>query len=66
MTPNVLICLETGTRHVSLRRHLAETLGLSPDEYRRRWGLPDDYPMVSRNYLNQRNKTLFGGLPKAE
>ncbi|MFC4669553.1 MucR family transcriptional regulator [Seohaeicola nanhaiensis] len=66
VTPNVLVCLETGTRHVALRRHLAETLGLSPAEYRQRWGLPDDYPMVSTAYVTLRNKTIFRARTKAE
>lgn len=66
VTPNVLICLETGTRHMALRRHLAETLGLSPAEYRQRWGLPDDYPMVSTAYVNLRNKTVFQAAAQAE
>ena len=66
VTRNVLICLETGTRHVSLRRHLAQTLGLTPAEYRRRWGLPDDYPMVSQTYLTLRKAAIFRDLPKGE
>ena len=54
VTANFLVCLETGTRHVLLRRHLKETLGLTPAEYRRRWGLPDDYPMIAENYAKSR------------
>ena len=58
VTGNFLICLETGTRHVTLKRHLRESLGLTPAEYRRRWGLPDNYPMVAANYLRRRNMVL--------
>lgn len=58
VSDNFLVCLDTGTRHVALRRHLKEVLGLTPAEYRRRWGLPEDYPMVARNYLKQRNKWI--------
>ena len=47
VTRNFLVCLDTGTRHVVLRRHLREKLGLTPKQYRRRWGLADDYPMVA-------------------
>lgn len=54
VTANFLVCLETGTRHVALRRHLREVLGLTPAQYRRRWGLPEDYPMVAENYRNRR------------
>ena len=56
VTANYLVCLETGTRHVLLRRHLRETLGLTPAQYRRRWGLPDDYPMVAANYARLRGE----------
>ena len=64
VTPNVLVCLDTGVRRAALRRHLGQSLGLSPAEYRRRWGLPDDYPMVSQSYISARNATLFGAQPK--
>lgn len=57
---NFLVCLDTGTRHVALRRHLKEVLGLTPAEYRQRWGLPDDYPMVARNYVVQRSNYRTG------
>ena len=59
VTANFLVCLETGTRHVTLRRHLHEVLGLTPAEYRRRWGLPDDYPMVAENYKNRRKNAVM-------
>ncbi|MEC7297118.1 MAG: MucR family transcriptional regulator [Pseudomonadota bacterium] len=54
VTPNFLVCLETGSRQVLLRRHLRETLRMTPEEYRDRWGLPPEYPMVAANYLARR------------
>ncbi len=60
VTPNFLVCLETGTRQVLLRRHLRETLRMTPDEYRDRWGLPPEYPMVAANYLRRRKTVRHG------
>ena len=54
ITPDFLICLEDGKRFKSLRRHLG-TLGLTPDQYREKWKLPSDYPMVAPNYAAQRS-----------
>jgi predicted transcriptional regulator len=54
VTPNFLVCLETGSRQVLLRRHLRETLRMTPQEYRDRWGLPSNYPMAAANYLRRR------------
>lgn len=54
VTPNFLVCLETGTRQVLLKRHLRETLRMTPEEYRDRWGLPPEYPMVAANYKMRR------------
>ncbi len=45
-----LICLETGARVKLLSRHLSQRLGLTPEEYRRKWKLPDDYPMTAPSY----------------
>lgn len=55
VTPNFLVCLETGSRQVLLRRHLRETLRMTPEEYRDRWGLPPEYPMIAANYLRRRS-----------
>ena len=55
VTPNFLICLETGTRQVMLRRHLRHTLRMTPEEYRRKWGLPPDYPMIASEYVRRRD-----------
>jgi predicted transcriptional regulator len=54
ITPDFLICLEDGKRFKSLRRHLG-TLGLTPNQYREKWKLPSDYPMVAPNYAAQRS-----------
>ncbi|MEC8674915.1 MAG: MucR family transcriptional regulator [Pseudomonadota bacterium] len=56
VTPDYLICLEDGKRLKMLKRHLRTTYGLSPDDYRAKWGLPADYPMVAPNYAQQRSE----------
>src|SRR5207249_5041966 len=55
ITPDYLICLEDGKKLKMLKRHLRSTYGLTPDEYRQKWGLPPDYPMVAPNYAEQRS-----------
>jgi PAS domain S-box-containing protein len=55
VTPDYLICLEDGKRLKVLKRHLRSRFGLSPEEYRTKWGLPDDYPMVAPNYAVTRS-----------
>ncbi len=52
--PNYLICLEDGKKMKMLKRHLRTTHGLTPEEYRDKWGLPADYPMAAPNYAKQR------------
>ena len=52
--PEYLVCLENGRRLRSLKRHLRVAHGLTPEEYRARWGLPSDYPMVAPNYARLR------------
>ena len=54
VTPDYLICLDDGKHFKSLRRHLA-TLGMTPEQYREKWSLPDSYPMVAPNYAAQRS-----------
>ena len=54
VTPDYLICLEDGKRFRSMRRHL-KLLGLTPEQYREKWNLPSDYPMVAPNYAAQRS-----------
>ena len=55
ITPDFLISLEDGKRYKSLRRHLTGR-GLTPEQYREKWGLPRDYPMVAPNYAKQRSE----------
>ncbi|NNM72213.1 MucR family transcriptional regulator [Enterovirga aerilata] len=55
ITPDYLISLEDGRRYKSLKRHLSGR-GLTPQEYREKWGLPKDYPMVAPNYAKQRSE----------
>jgi len=56
ITPDYLICLEDGKRLKMLKRYLRSRYGLSPDQYRTKWGLPADYPMVASNYAAQRSE----------
>ena len=53
ITPDYIVCLEDGKKLKMLKRHLRTTYGLSPEEYRIKWGLPTDYPMVAPNYAAQ-------------
>lgn len=55
VTPDFLICLEDGKKFKSLKRHLATHFDLTPDQYRQRWNLPADYPMVAPNYSASRS-----------
>ena len=50
-----IICLEDGKKFKSLKRHLRTHYNLSPEEYREKWGLPHDYPMVAPNYARARS-----------
>ncbi|MCY4192257.1 MAG: MucR family transcriptional regulator [Rhodospirillaceae bacterium] len=56
VTPEYLICLEDGKKLKMLKRHLRTTYDISPEEYRQKWGLPVDYPMVAPNYAKQRSE----------
>jgi predicted transcriptional regulator len=56
VTPEYIICLEDGKKLKMLKRHLKTSYNLTPDQYRERWGLPADYPMVAPNYAKQRSK----------
>lgn len=55
VTPDYIICLEDGKKFKSLKRHLRTSFGMTPDEYRRKWSLPSDYPMVAPNYAASRS-----------
>ena len=56
VTPDYIVCLEDGKKLKMLKRHLRTAYNMSPAEYRERWGLPSDYPMVAPNYAKQRSK----------
>lgn len=56
VTPEFIICLEDGKKLKMLKRHLKTVYNLSPDEYRAKWGLPADYPMVAPNYAKARSE----------
>ena len=53
--PDYIVCLEDGKKLKMLKRHLKTAYNLSPDDYRKRWGLPADYPMVAPNYAKHRS-----------
>ncbi|WIY53642.1 MucR family transcriptional regulator [Devosia sp. YIM 151766] len=56
ISPDFIICLEDGKKFKSLKRHLRTHYNLSPEEYREKWGLPADYPMVAPSYSATRSK----------
>ncbi|MFA5952883.1 MAG: MucR family transcriptional regulator [Hyphomicrobium sp.] len=55
VTPDAIICLEDGKKFKSLKRHLNTSYGLTPEQYRVKWGLPADYPMVAPAYAEARS-----------
>ncbi len=69
ITPGYLICLEDGKKLKMLKRHLKTSYNLSPEQYRERWGLPADYPMVAPDYAKHRSslakKIGLGTTPRA-
>lgn len=66
--PDYIVCLEDGRKLKMLKRHLNTAYGMTPDEYRAKWGLPSDYPMVAPNYAKKRStlakKIGLGKIPK--
>ncbi len=78
ITPDYIICLDDGKKFKSLKRHLRTTYDITPEDYRRKWGLPSDYPMVAPNYaaarselaksmgLGQQRKKTAQAAPKAK
>jgi len=54
--PDYIVCLEDGKRLKMLKRYLRSQYDMTPEQYRRRWGLPPDYPMVAPNYANRRSE----------
>jgi predicted transcriptional regulator len=55
VTPDYIVCLEDGKKFKSLKRHLRSEYNMSPEEYREKWGLPHDYPIVAANYAAMRS-----------
>lgn len=70
VTPDFVICLEDGTRHKMMKRYLKTTFDMTPEQYRRKWNLPADYPMVSPNYARTRStlakKSGLGRTPRQQ
>ena len=56
VTPDYIICLEDGKKLKMLKRHLKTSFDMTPNEYRERWELPGDYPMVAPNYAKKRSQ----------
>jgi predicted transcriptional regulator len=56
VTPEYIICLEDGKKFKSLKRHLRTQYDMTPEDYREKWGLPPDYPMVAPNYAEARSQ----------
>jgi predicted transcriptional regulator len=54
--PDYIVCLEDGKKFKSLKRHLRSQYGMTPEQYREKWGLPADYPMVAPNYAAARSR----------
>ena len=54
--PDYIVCLEDGKKLKMLRRHLMTNFGMTPDDYRAKWSLPKDYPMVAPNYAEKRRE----------
>ncbi len=54
--PDYIVCLEDGKKLKMLKRHLMTAYGMTPDDYRQKWGLPADYPMVAPNYAESRRQ----------
>ena len=56
VTPEYIVCLEDGKKFKSLKRHLRTQYNMTPEQYREKWGLPPDYPMVAPNYAEARSQ----------
>jgi predicted transcriptional regulator len=55
VTPDYIVCLEDGKKLKMLKRHLRTSYNMTPEDYRAKWGLPADYPMVAPNYAKRRS-----------
>jgi predicted transcriptional regulator len=60
VTADAIICLEDGKKFKSLKRHLRTTYDMTPEQYRAKWGLPADYPMVAPSYAAKRSELAKG------
>lgn len=60
VTPDYIVCLEDGKKMKMLKRHLRTAYGMTPDQYRAKWGLAADYPMVAPNYAAKRSALAKG------
>ena len=56
VTPDYIVCLDDGKKLKMLKRHLKTMYNMTPEEYREKWGLPSDYPMVAPNYAKRRSR----------
>jgi predicted transcriptional regulator len=56
VTPDYIVCLDDGKKLKMLKRHLMSTYGMTPEQYRTKWDLPKDYPMVAPNYAKTRSE----------
>ena len=56
MQPDYIVCLEDGKKFKSLKRHLRTKFDMTPEQYRQKWDLPRDYPMVAPNYASRRSE----------
>jgi predicted transcriptional regulator len=69
LTDDWIICLDDGKKFKSLKRHIMSAYGMTPEDYRRKWGLPADYPMVAPNYSAHRSglaKKMGLGRPEGQ
>jgi predicted transcriptional regulator len=60
INPDYIVCLEDGRRLKMLKRHLKTAYGMAPEQYKERWGLSPDYPMVAPNYAKKRTEIAKG------
>jgi predicted transcriptional regulator len=56
VTHDHIVCLEDGVKRIVLKRYLRSQHGMSPEEYKKKWGLPEDYPMIAPSYRERRKK----------
>ena len=64
--PDFIVCLEDGKKLKMLKRHLQTSYGMTPNDYRKKWGLPRDYPMVAPNYASTRSSSGQADRPRPQ